>query len=242
MASQAEQLIGQVRDTEVQEAAAADVSAADQYRSQRTLSLVLLAVGLALALAIGWTVARGIARGVARVKAVTEALAAGDLTRSSGLTTRDELGQMAPGAGHRASTNLREVMAGVVALRGRGGGVVGGAVGVLGARSRRRRRRPRRSPVWSSAAAEEVSRNVQTVAAGAEQMGASIREIAQNANEAARVAAQAVDGGGDDDARRSPSWASRRAEIGDVVKVITIDRGADEPAGAERDDRGGAGR
>ena len=43
-----------------------------------------------------------------------------------------------------------------------------------------------------SAAAEQVSRNVQTVATGAEEMGASIREIAQNANEAARVAASAM--------------------------------------------------
>ena len=43
-----------------------------------------------------------------------------------------------------------------------------------------------------AAAAEQVSRNVQTVAAGSEQMGASIREIAVSANEAARVASQAV--------------------------------------------------
>ena len=48
-------------------------------------------------------------------------------------------------------------------------------------------------------AAEEVSRSVQTVAAGAEQMGASIREIATNAAEASEVAARAVDRRGDDD-------------------------------------------
>ena len=41
---------------------------------------------------------------------------------------------------------------------------------------------------YVSAAAEEVSRNVQTVATGTEEMSASIKEIAKNANEAAKVA------------------------------------------------------
>ncbi len=45
-----------------------------------------------------------------------------------------------------------------------------------------------------SAAAEQVSPSVQTVASGTEQMGASIKEIAQNAAEAARVADTAVAG------------------------------------------------
>src|SRR3712207_7366714 len=58
-------------------------------------------------------------------------------------------------------------------------------------------RRPPRSTLFPyttlfRSAAEQVSTNVQTVAAGAEQMGASIREIAHNATEAAKVAAQAM--------------------------------------------------
>ena len=43
-----------------------------------------------------------------------------------------------------------------------------------------------------SAASEQISRNVQTVATGTEEMSASILEIAKNANDAARVATQAV--------------------------------------------------
>ena len=39
-----------------------------------------------------------------------------------------------------------------------------------------------------SGASEQVSKNVQTVATGTEEMSASIKEIAKNANEAARVA------------------------------------------------------
>ena len=63
---------------------------------------------------------------------------------------------------------------------------------------------PRTWPGWPTSrsaqsgivasAAGQVSTNVQTVSAGSEQMGASIREIAQNATEVSRVAAQAVDG------------------------------------------------
>ena len=68
--------------------------------------------------------------------------------------------------------------------------------------------------------AEEGMKLWQTVAAGAEQMGASIREIAQNANEAARVAAAAVA-----EAEATTATVTRLGEssreIGDVVKVIT---------------------
>ena len=68
-----------------------------------------------------------------------------------------------------------------------------GRVGDLSAADRHRRARsPRCRPTVVAAAAGEVSRNVQTVAAGSEQMGASIREIAHNATEAAAVAGQAV--------------------------------------------------
>ena len=69
-------------------------------------------------------------------------------------------------------------------------------------------------------AAEEVSRNVQTVSAGAEQMGASIREISQNAAEAARVAAQAVTEAETTTVTVTKLGDSSK-EIGDVVKVIT---------------------
>ena len=108
-------------------------------------------------------------------------------------------------------------------------------------RSRPRRRRPRRSRVWSSSAAEEVSRNVQTVAAGAEQMGASIREIASNAAEACEVAARAV-AAAETTTATVAKLGESSAEIGNVVKVITSHRRADQPAGAERDHRGGPGR
>jgi methyl-accepting chemotaxis protein len=61
---------------------------------------------------------------------------------------------------------------------------------------------------------------VQTVAAGAEQMGASIREIAQNANEAAKVANQAT-GVAAATNETVMKLGTSSQEIGNVVKVIT---------------------
>jgi methyl-accepting chemotaxis protein len=69
-------------------------------------------------------------------------------------------------------------------------------------------------------AADQVSRNVQTVATGSEEMGASIREIAQNANEAARVAAEAVVAAEQTNGTVAKLGESS-IEIGNVVKVIT---------------------
>jgi methyl-accepting chemotaxis protein len=71
-----------------------------------------------------------------------------------------------------------------------------------------------------AAAAEQVSRNVQTVAAGAEEMGASIREIANSASEAAQVATEAVEIVGSVNSTVAQLGASS-AEIGNVVKLIT---------------------
>jgi len=71
-----------------------------------------------------------------------------------------------------------------------------------------------------STAADEVSRNIATVATGTEEMGASIREISTSASEAARVAQQAVEEAGAANETISKLGASSQ-EIGDVIKVIS---------------------
>jgi methyl-accepting chemotaxis protein len=65
-----------------------------------------------------------------------------------------------------------------------------------------------------------VSANVQTVASGAEQMDASIREIAHNANEAAKVAAAAMAAAEATNDTVSKLGVSSQ-QIGDVVQTIT---------------------
>ncbi|MFN8024319.1 MAG: methyl-accepting chemotaxis protein [Acidimicrobiales bacterium] len=71
-----------------------------------------------------------------------------------------------------------------------------------------------------SDASVEVARNVETVSAASDQMSSSIKEIARNASEAAKVASQAVE-----QAKVTNQTVSllgdSSAEIGQIVKVIT---------------------
>ncbi|MGY5885008.1 methyl-accepting chemotaxis protein [Modestobacter lacusdianchii] len=207
-----------LRDMEAADAQAAAASIRSDYEAQRTTSILLIVGGVALALGLGYFVASAIARAAGRVRDVVQALAEGDLTRSSGLTTRDEMGQMGQ-ALDAAVENLRSVMASVVASSD----AVAAASEELSASSAQISASAEETSAQSgvvSTAADEVSRNVATVAAGAEQMGASIREISQNANEAARVAAQAVAEAETTNATVVKLGDSSR-EIGNVVKVIT---------------------
>ncbi len=71
-----------------------------------------------------------------------------------------------------------------------------------------------------SAASEQVSRSVAIVASGGEQMQSSIREIAKNANEAARVAKNAVHSATATNVTVTKLGESS-TEIGNVIKVIT---------------------
>ncbi len=71
-----------------------------------------------------------------------------------------------------------------------------------------------------SAASEQVSHNVSTVASGGEQMQSSIREIAKNANEAARVAKSAVHVA-ESTNKTVGKLGESSVEIGNVIKVIT---------------------
>ncbi|HEX8495891.1 MAG TPA: MCP four helix bundle domain-containing protein, partial [Actinomycetales bacterium] len=88
-------------------AAAAQESANQQGQaSARRSVLVAMLLGGVAALALGVVVARSIKSALGRVKDVAVALAAGDLTRTAGLTSRDEVGQMGT-ALDTAVTNLR---------------------------------------------------------------------------------------------------------------------------------------
>jgi methyl-accepting chemotaxis protein len=187
-----------------QAAADSAAEATAQYGSTRLLLGVVLAVGVAAALVVGRLVARGITGGLRRVQWTAEGLAAGDLTRTAGVTSRDEVGATAA-ALDDAVAELRTVLTSVTATAD--------AVAASAEET------ATRSEVVTDAAGE-VSRNVATVAAGAEEMGASIREISQNASGAARAAADAVA-----EARATDATIARLGtsseEIGAVVKTIT---------------------
>jgi methyl-accepting chemotaxis protein len=190
----------------------------DSASTQTTTSIVILLVALAIAVGVGLIVATGIARATRKVQDVTDGLAKGDLTLSSGLTTRDELGRMGQ-ALDSAVADLRVVLSSVVSSAD----AVAASSEELSASSAQISASAEETSAQSgvvSGAAEEVSRNVQTVAAGAEEMGASIREIASNAAEASEVAAKAVVAAETTTATVAKLGESS-AEIGNVVKVIT---------------------
>jgi methyl-accepting chemotaxis protein len=207
-----------LRDLELSAAKTQDAQIHADYQSQRTSAIVIMLIGIAAAVGLGLIVAVGIARSARKVQTVAEALAAGDLTKTSGLTTKDELGRM--GASLDVAVHgIRELMTTVVASAD----AVAASSEELSASAAQIAASAEETSAQSgvvSGAAEEVSRSVQTVAAGAEEMGASIREIASNAAEASQVAARAVTAAETTTATVAKLGESS-AEIGNVVKVIT---------------------
>ncbi|WP_127131235.1 methyl-accepting chemotaxis protein [Georgenia sp. SYP-B2076] len=192
--------------------------AADLAIAMRNAIVVVAVVGSLLALGMGLAVAGVISGGIRQVRGVADALASGDLTRSTRVTRRDEVGRMAASL-DRAVVNMRELVRGVAESSDQ----VASAAGGLSASTRQvsvgSDETSARAGVVA-AAAEQISRNVQAVAAGAEQMGASIREIAHNANEAARIAGLATEvAAATNDTMRKLGTSS--SEIGNVVGVIS---------------------
>ncbi|GAA0462882.1 hypothetical protein Aca07nite_76390 [Actinoplanes capillaceus] len=206
---------------QIEQAAAAQAAdnARSRHESSRLQSILLLILGVAAALGLGVLVARGIVRSLDRVTEVCEGLADGDLTRQTGLTSRDEPGRMGR-ALDAAITRLRDTV-----------GTIGGSAVTLASASEEL------STVSSqlgggaadvaekagaaSAASESVNIGIQSVAAGAEEMSASIAEIASNASDAARVAHEGM-AVAERTNNQVAELGAASAEIGDVVRLITV--------------------
>ncbi|MBN1094539.1 methyl-accepting chemotaxis protein [Blastococcus sp. TML/M2B] len=210
--------VGTAKDALLAESAEAQVRLDDAIARSQLTSLAVAGVGLLVVLGISRLTMRSVTRPVQAVQRSLRALAAGDLTVGTGVTSKDELGRMAADL-DAAQAALREVMAGVAGSAQ----AVAASSEELSASSAQISASAEETSTQSgvvSTAAEEVSRSVETVAAGAEQMGASIREIASNAAEASQVAARAVSA-----AEHTTATVARlgesSVEIGNVVKVIT---------------------
>jgi len=184
----------------------------------RLNSLSVAGIGILVLLTMCLPLARSIVRPVRKVAEVLAAVADGDLTRRTGVDTRDELGDVARAldrATESMSASLRSILAGADTLTGAAAELstvnsrVASAAGGTNDRA-----------AAASAEAAEISRHVPTVAAGAEEMGLSIREISRGASEAVHIAAVAVD-----EAARATSTVEQlgasSAEIGNVIKLIT---------------------
>ncbi|MCZ2815514.1 methyl-accepting chemotaxis protein [Modestobacter sp. VKM Ac-2984] len=210
--------VGEAKDALAAESAVAQAELDAAITQGARTSEIAAALGLVAILVICLLTQRSLARPLRQVQASLEAMATGDLTVDAGVSSRDEVGQMAVALG-TAQGHLRAVIASVAASSD----AVAAASEELSASSAQISSSAEETSAQSgvvSAAAEEVSRNVATVAAGAEQMGASIREISQNANEAARVAAQAVSEA-ETTTQTITKLGTSSQEIGAVVKAIT---------------------
>ncbi|MCM0621317.1 methyl-accepting chemotaxis protein [Nocardioides bruguierae] len=211
-------LLHELVDVEAADAAATVRAAEDDFARARTLVAVALVVGALASLAVGLAVARRIGRDAGAVARVAEALAAGDLTATSGLDSRDELGRMAAGLDEAAG-----VVRGLMGTIHSSSDALAAAAEELSASATEIAAGAEETAVQAQVvtdAAEEVSRNVSTVAAGSEEMGVSIHEISGSASAAARVAGEAVamvDGTSATVAR----LGSSSEEIGEVVRAIT---------------------
>jgi len=183
----------------------------------QAMRLVAWGLGiLAVSAAVGLAVGRGIST---RVRAVTAALASGDLrTRLPVGKRKTELEKLAAALNatlDQSAAITNQVSAAVSDLDAAAHRLVQSStsMGVDADRTTSR-------TVEVSGAAQEVSLGIDSVAAGTHQMGASIREIAQNAQTVSRMAQEAV-AAADATNHTVVALGNSSAEIGEVVKVIT---------------------
>jgi methyl-accepting chemotaxis protein len=199
--------------------AEAQISAAEEAgRDAAYLVAGLLAAGVALSLLIGFRVASRVGETVRGVSNIAEGLAEGDLTRTTGVTTHDEIGRMAA-ALDQGIARLRED---VIQLAGNAS-TIQTAAGQLSSVSVAVDAAAQQASSQAgavSSAAEVVSGNLQIVSAGSQEMGSAIRDISVSTSEATEVAAQAVQVASATNAIVARLGESSE-EIATVVKVIT---------------------
>ncbi|GIF15971.1 methyl-accepting chemotaxis protein [Actinoplanes teichomyceticus] len=197
--------------------AAVGDSADDAERAQ-----LVIGVATALALLLGTVsaivVTRSIVRPVGAARDALRRVADGDLTVEPVTEGRDEVAQMASALGQAVGTvrtivsdvaHQADVLTQTSAELNAVSGAFAKAVGDTSQQAD-----------LVAGAAEDVNRNVDTMAAGSEEMGISIEEISRNAAEAVAVAAEAVTAAQTAN-RTVGNLGSSSSAIGDAVRLIT---------------------
>jgi methyl-accepting chemotaxis protein len=210
--------IDQISQLQIEDSARAAADAAATGSRTRLVSFAVGGTGLLASFVLALVFAGSLSRRLRTLAGTATRLAEGDLTVSSGLAQRDEVGRVGVALDTAVGTMrelvggvdhaVREVLSSTDHLATAHAEVAAGA-----------QQTSSQAGVVASSATE-VSRNVQAVAAGAEQMGSSIREIAHNAGEAAKVAAQAT-GVAEETTASVARLGESSAQIGAVVKTIT---------------------
>ena len=162
--------------------------------------------------------ARELERKVEELLGTVDRAAHGDLTQKVSVIGDDAIGRVGEGLGR-----LIETMRDSVSKISQNASSLGGASEELSVVSKSMTESALQTTSEANVAStttEQVNHNVQTVAAAAEEMSASIREIAKNAADAARVATSAVEVADTTNAVVTKLGESS-ADIGKVIKVIT---------------------
>ena len=201
-------------------AAAEILASAAEAEASRTFMILAVAfvVGAVLCAVLTIAVNRRVRRSIADLRRSIDQLAAGDLTHDVALVDHDELGSIIEsfnGARAALRSTLTDVVGAARTVALKSADLAAANDQVAGGAAQTSERAD-----LAAAAAETVDTHVNTIAAGAEQMGISIREIATNANQAVKVASQAVEFSNATATTVGALGESSQA-IGDVVKVIT---------------------
>jgi len=204
--------------TEKAAAEASDEAGAADFRQALLMIVAMIGLAVVLSVVIAVLISRGISRPLARVVEVVHGLAEGHLDRRTGLSTRDEIGEMAQ-ALDASTERLGDVMRQIVQNSGTLASASAELTDVAGRMSAGAAESAQQSDLVSGAT-EEISANIATVAAAGEEMTAAIREISASTADASGVAAAAVATANSAEQTLNRLAASSR-EIGDVVKLIT---------------------
>jgi len=217
------------------------------FSQTRLINLAVLVIGLVLACGLAWIIVRSITLSIAEMIAVMNRLAVNDVTvEVMGSGRRDEIGDMARSVEvFKTSTierlRLEEEEKQAMARREQRqheierltsgfdqevttllGGLSDAAteMGHTSNAMTANAEETLRQTSVVSAATEEASQNLNTIASASNQMLASIQEIASQVQRAASIASNAVHEA-DTTSQKMQNLAETAARIGDVVQLIT---------------------
>ncbi|GLY15351.1 hypothetical protein Kisp01_23660 [Kineosporia sp. NBRC 101677] len=211
--------VPQMRAAAAQAQAGALSASADARRSARWLmGLTGLLVALALG-AVAVVIVRRLRRRLNATIVLLESVADGRLDVRGDTGRADEIGRMV-----QALNRALDQLAGLFAQVSRAGGDMTASAGELTEVSAGLRNRATSSAAKAASgrqASEEIAVTIRNVANSGAEMAHVIGEVAVATAEAGRVASEAV-GTVDEAVRTVQGLAQSSAEIGDIVKIITL--------------------
>jgi methyl-accepting chemotaxis protein len=201
------------------DAHAATIAAAviEQGRAETWELFLTFAVAAFLLLGMAVMIARSVLTSLRQVSSALSAVAGGDLSHRTDVSGTDEFADMANHV-NRVIAGMRETIAAV----SDSAATVADATSRMSAVSQKISAAAARATGQAevtAGAADAVTRNINTTAAGNEQMSVSIAEIARSTSDAVQVVSGAVAMADRTNTIMTQLGASS-AEIGDVVKVI----------------------